>query len=184
MQGRLPARHLNGAVVSPTLWLGSTARTDGQVSSHPSASPSLPLSLLWLRGLGQDCRPGPRWWKPLGPGLFQKCEQPSDSFTSTISPRTGNPSARLQPEGDTAGSGLELLQCSRTCTHGLLAQFSRTFLAVLHLPHPFQLCYILLGLKAPGGSGLRDGVYFVGQAADSGDIWYRSGREMSPRPCL
>lgn len=70
------ARYLNSAAISPTLWLGSTARTYCTVSAHLSASPSLPLSLLWLWGLKQDCKVGPEWWKRQLPGLFQKCEQP------------------------------------------------------------------------------------------------------------
>lgn len=85
---------------------------------------------------------------------------PSYSFTSAISPWAGNPSVRLQKEGDIEALDLELLQCSGTCTHGLLAQLSGTFLVVLHLPHPLLLCSILLSLEAPGGPVLHGGICF------------------------
>lgn len=132
------------AVVSPTLWLEPEPTT--QWASVPRQLKAFFYLFCGSRASGKSVRLGLHGGNKF-PGLFQKCEQPWYSFTSTISPWTGTPAARLQSEGDTAGSGPKLLQCSGTCAHALLAQFSKTFLALLHFPHPLLLGNIVLGLE-------------------------------------
>lgn len=130
------------------------------MSAHLSASPSLPLSLLWLWGLRQDCKVGPEWWKRQLPGLFQKCEHPLILFHLCHFSLGRQPFSKASEGRGHRGSNVELLQCSGTCTHGLLAQLSGAFLVVLHLPHPLLLCSILLSLEAPGGPVLHGRVCF------------------------